>query len=61
MVFAAIWAHGILPYRVAKESGAFALPILFYGVVLAAVMALGMLFYCADEKKGKGTQKIREV
>jgi APA family basic amino acid/polyamine antiporter len=57
MVFAAIWAHGILPYRVARESGAFALPILFYGVVLAAVMALGMLFYCADEKREKALKK----
>ena len=45
MVFAAVYAHGILPYRTAADRGEFSLPILFYGIILATIMALGALFY----------------
>ena len=45
MVFAAVYAHGVLPYRAAAEEGHFAFPVLFYGLILAIIMCLGMLFY----------------
>lgn len=45
MVFAAIYAHGILPYRAAQSEGRFAFPVLFYAVALAVIMGVGMLFY----------------
>ena len=60
MVFAAVYAHGILPYREAADDGRFALPVLFYGIVLAAIMAFGMLFYDTGRacfKKAKNTDK----
>lgn len=41
MVFAAVYAHGIKPYIIAKESGAFSFPVLFYFIVFAVIMAVG--------------------
>jgi len=43
MVFAAIYAHGITPYLNAQKDGKFALPVLFYLVVFAAIMIVGKL------------------
>ena len=60
MVLAAVYAHGILPYRTAAAEGRFALPILFYGVVLAAVMALGALFYKPHRKSGRTAQNTKK-
>ena len=51
MVFAAVYAHGILPYLSAREEGTFAFPVLFYSIILALIMAFGMLFY---NPRGKG-------
>ena len=45
MVFAAVYAHGVLPYRMAAERGSFAFPVLFYVIILAVIMLLGMPFY----------------
>ena len=45
MVFAAVYAHGVLPYKAAASEGRFALPVLFYGIILAIIMLVGMLFY----------------
>jgi APA family basic amino acid/polyamine antiporter len=45
MVFVAIYAHGIRPYQNALENGEFAFPVLFYLIVFAVIMALGILFY----------------
>ena len=45
MVFVAIYAHGIRPYQQAAANGEFAFPVLFYLIVFAVVMAVGMLFY----------------
>ena len=45
MVFAAVYAHGVLPYRAAAAEGRFALPVLFYAIGLAVIMLLGMLLY----------------
>ena len=60
MVLAAVYAHGILPYRTAAAEGRFALPILFYGVVLAAIMALGALFYKPRRKSDTTAQKAQK-
>ncbi len=43
MVFAAIYSHGYLPYLAAKEKGEFSCPVLFYLIVFAVIMAIGML------------------
>lgn len=44
MVFAAIYAHGITPYLAAKENGVFSFPVLFYFIVFAVIMAVGIYF-----------------
>ncbi len=41
MVFAAVYAHGIVPYLAAAEEGKFAFPVLFYLIVFAVVMLIG--------------------
>ena len=43
MVFAAVYAHGITPYLNAKANGTFACPILFYLIVFAVIMAIGIV------------------
>ena len=43
MVFAALYSHGYLPYLAAKENGEFSCPVLFYLIVFAVIMAIGML------------------
>jgi APA family basic amino acid/polyamine antiporter len=45
MMFATVWAHGVQPYLAAKEAGKFAFPVLFYLIVFAVIMAIGMIFY----------------
>lgn len=42
MVFAAVYAHGITPYLNAKANGAFSFPVLFYLVVFAVIMVIGL-------------------
>lgn len=48
MVFAAVYAHGITPYRAAKEAGKFSFPVLFYLVIFAVIMIAGAFFYKKD-------------
>lgn len=43
MVFAAVYAHGITPFRTAQAAGKFSLPIVFYLIVYAVIMFIGML------------------
>ena len=43
MVFAAFYSHGYMPYLAAKEQGEFSCPVLFYLIVFAVIMAIGML------------------
>ena len=43
MVFAAVYAHGITPYLAAKEAGSFSFPVLFYLILFAVIMGIGML------------------
>ena len=57
MIFAAIWAHGITPYQVAKANGTFSCPVLFYLILFAAIMAIGALFYGARDKKKTGKKQ----
>ena len=49
MVFAAVYAHGITPFKTAQAAGKFSLPVLFYLILFAVVMFLGKLV------KGKQT------
>ncbi len=41
MVFAAIYAHGITPYRLAQAEGKFSCPILFYMIIFAVILVAG--------------------
>ena len=43
MVFAAVYAHGITPYLAAKANGSFSFPVLFYLIVFAVIMLVGMM------------------
>lgn len=43
MVIAAIYSHGYLPYIAAKENGTFSCPVLFYLIVFAVIMGLGLV------------------
>ena len=51
MVFVAIYAHGIRPYQQAAAKGEFAFPVLFYLIVFAVIMGIGMLMYNKESKK----------
>lgn len=53
MIFAAIYAHGITPYKTAKAAGEFAFPVLFYLIVFAVIMFAGIFFSPAFRKKMK--------
>ena len=44
MVFAAVYAHGITPYRNAAANSSFSCPVLFYLIVFAAILLAGFLF-----------------
>ena len=50
MIFAAVYAHGVTPFMVAKEKGEFAMPVLFYLIIFGVIMGLGAIF---DFKKKK--------
>ena len=54
IIFAAIYAHGIAPYKAAAAEGKFACPILAYLIVFAAIMGIGFLFV---KKKGTKAEK----
>lgn len=51
MVFAAVYAHGITPFIIAKEAGEFSCPVLFYLIIFAVIMAIGAVFKNAKSKK----------
>ena len=44
MVFAAVYAHGITPFQAAQEAGKFSFPVLFYLIVFAVIMIIGVFF-----------------
>lgn len=43
-VFAAVYAHGITPYLIAKAEGRFSFPVLFYLIIFAVIMLIGVFF-----------------
>ena len=51
MVFAAVYAHGITPYKAAAAEGRFSCPVLFYLIVFAVIMAIGMLLMNPSKKE----------
>ncbi len=51
MVFAAFYSHGYLPYLAAKENGEFSCPVLFYLIVFAVIMTIGMLVMNPKKKE----------
>jgi APA family basic amino acid/polyamine antiporter len=50
-IFAAIYAHGITPYKEALKNGEFSCPIIFYLIIFAAVMLIGVFFYSPIRNK----------
>lgn len=56
MVVAAIYSHGYIPYITAKEAGqGFSCPVLFYLIVFAVIMAIGMIMM----KPAKSSDKTK--
>jgi len=53
MVFAAIYAHGITPFKQASANGTFSFPVLFYLILFAVVMVIGAFFKNSRKKGGK--------
>ncbi len=51
MVVAAVYAHGIQPYLAAKEAGTFSCPVLFYLIIFAVVMIVGMKYSGVRKEK----------
>lgn len=45
MIGAAIYSHGVIPYREARIVGEFSCPILFYLIIFFFIMWIGNLFY----------------
>ena len=50
MIFAAVYAHGVTPFMVAKEKGEFAMPVLFYLIIFGVIMGLGAIFDFKNRK-----------
>ncbi|MBQ8403050.1 MAG: amino acid permease [Clostridia bacterium] len=50
MIFVAVYAHGIKPFQEAAAKGEFAFPVLFYLIVFAVIMGIGLAFYKKKEK-----------
>jgi APA family basic amino acid/polyamine antiporter len=54
MVIAAVYSHGYVPYITAKAEGkGFSCPVLFYLIVFAVIMAIGMFLMNPKKKKSK--------
>ena len=51
MVFAAIYSHGYMPYITAKADGKFDCPVLFYLIVFAVIMGIGLIFMKPKKEK----------
>ncbi len=60
MVFATVWAHGVQPYKNAAAAGKFSFPVLFYLIVFAVVMAVGMFFYFRGNKQNANVSEDGE-
>lgn len=51
MMFAAIYKHGIIPMQSALAEGRFECPVIFYLIVFAVIMLVGMLFYSPIKRR----------
>ena len=51
MIFVAIYAHGIAKYKEAAANGTFAFPVLFYLIVFAVIMIIGLILYKRKKKE----------
>lgn len=51
MIFAAIYAHGVTPYKAALEKGEFSCPVIFYLIVFTTIMLIGVFFYSPIKNK----------
>lgn len=51
MVFAAIYAHGITPYLAAKANGTFSFPVLFYLILFAVIIFIGLMVRRSKKKQ----------
>ncbi len=63
MIFAAIYAHGISPYKTARANGTFSFPVLFYLIVFAVIMIVGFFFspkFRGLTKKGQSVSNEEE-
>ena len=65
MIFATIYAHGIIPFLTSMENGnGFSFPILFYMIVFVGIMLIGFLYSERFKKifsKNKAFEKEKEV
>jgi len=58
MIFAAVYAHGITPFKAAQAAGGFSFPVLFYLILFIAFMIVGFLCSSTFKKKfGKKADK----
>lgn len=51
MIFAAVYAHGIIPFKEAAKSGEFSFPVLFYLIIFAVIMLIGAFVRKPKKKK----------
>ena len=51
MIFAAIYAHGVTPYKAALEKGEFSCPVIFYLIMFTTIMLIGVFFYSPIKNK----------
>ena len=49
MIFAAIYAHGYIPFKNAQDMGEFSCPIIFYLIVYIIIMIIGFIVYKPKE------------
>ena len=57
MVFAALYSHGYSPYMTAKANGTFSCPVLFYLIVFAVFMVIGVFFMKVKKTDSNDEQK----
>ena len=50
-IFAAIYAHGISPLKRSLAEGKFSCPVIFYLIVFAVIMLIGLFFYSPVKNK----------
>lgn len=51
MIVAAVYSHGVVPYREAKLEGKFSFPVLFYLIIFFCIMAVGDFFYKKNRRR----------